>query len=240
MSSFWGAVHLRKQQIKDIFKGPAGASQGVRSDNLISKMAKKRVTIREIAKVAKVTHSTVSRALNNSPLVKPETAERIRNIAELMGYRPNRIARSLKQGNTNTIGLVIPDISNPFFSIIAYSVEKKAKELGYHVILVNTNRNLDNEANHIAFLCERMVDGLIICPASYGSAKHLKYFKDEIPLVLLASNIPDLDVDYVMSDDVQGAYLATIHLIDLGHRRIAHISDPPNTSLENHRLCTTN
>jgi len=195
-----------------------------------SKSREKRVTIKDIAKVAGVTHGTVSRALNDSPLVKVETAKRIKRIAKRMGYRPDRIAQSLKRRRTKTIGLIIPDILNPFFATITHGVEEKATELGYHVILVNTNRDLVREASEIKLLCERKVDGLVICPISYGSAKHLRRFKNESPFILLGSNMPGLVVDYVVSDDVQGAYLATTHLIDLGHRRIAHISDPSNTS----------
>ena len=147
-------------------------------------MEKKKVTIRDIAKVAGVTHGTVSRALRGSPLVRAETAERIKSIARNMGYRPNRIAQSLRQKRTKTIGLVIPDISNPFFSTLTCGVEEKASELEYHVILVNTSRDLDKEASEIELLRERMVEGLIICPVSYGSAGHLKCLKNEIPFVL--------------------------------------------------------
>jgi len=158
-------------------------------------------------------------------------------MAEEMGYRPNVIAQGLKRKGTKTIALVVPDISNPYFITVAIGVQEKIRAFGYHMILANTNRNLETEAEEIEVLCHRMIDGLVICPLSEASVTCLSYLRaHKVPFVIVSRDIRGIDITAVLPDDFYGAYLATAHLADLGHTRIAHIAGPWKSSVTEDRI----
>ena len=195
------------------------------------------VTIKDIAKAVGVSHSTVSRALNRSSLVNERTLARICQMAEEMEYRPNVIAQGLKRKGTKTIALVVPDIANPYFITLAIGVQEKMRTFGYHMILANTNRDLETEAEEIKVLCHRMIDGLVICPLSEASVECLSYLRaQKVPFVVVSRDVKGIAAPVVLPDDFYGAYLATAHLADLGHTRIAHIAGPQKASVTENRI----
>lgn len=183
------------------------------------------VSIKDIARVAKVSHSTVSRALRNSPLVSRETAERIRQIAEEMGYRPSAVARSLVTRKTKTIGVVVTTIADPFIAEVVSGIEEVANDHGYSVFLANSNADPDREIKVVHSFHERRVDGILVTASRVGALYigHLSEMK--VPIVLINNQHPGEFVHSVMIDNVTASRMATEHLIHLGHRRIAYIGD---------------
>lgn len=178
------------------------------------------VTIKDIAKKTNFSYATVSRALNSKPGISKKTREIILAEAEKMGYQPNGLARGLVMKHTNTIGLVIPDIVNPFFPEIARGVEDTASILGYNVFLCNTSWDIDKERSYIKALLEKRVDGIIIKPACDRSCS---YSNINIPMVLLNKMPKEEKHSYIEVDNFKGGYLATKHLIEAGYKRIAFL-----------------
>jgi LacI family transcriptional regulator len=186
------------------------------------------VTLKDIAKEAGVSTTTVSRALNNKDDIKPPTKEKILKIVKQMGYTPNAVARGLKIKRTETIGVVIADISDPFFAPIVKGIEKAARQEGYHLILCDTDENYETEREALKTLIEKRVDGLLITPTQTGYHDIVELKKKKIPFVLLGRHFDFelLETDYVCTDDVKGALSATTYLIERGHRRILFINGP--------------
>ena len=194
------------------------------------------VSIKDIARVAQVSHSTVSRALQNPGVVNRDTAERIRHIARSMGYRPNVIGRSLATQHTQTIGIVVTTVADPFVSEVVAGVEDVAQAEGYAVFLANSNANSDREISVVRSFGERRVDGVLVMASRVG-ALYLPLLNElDVPLVLIDNQHPD-DFGYSISiDDRGGARLAVRHLIELGHRRIAYIGDQYGLQSDEDRL----
>lgn len=176
-------------------------------------------TIKDIAQLAGVSYGTVSRVLNNQPGVNANTKERILKIMEEVGYQPNAIARSLVKQQSNTIALMVPDISHPFFGSIALSVDREAYKRGFNTVLCNTDYNLEIERKKINFLQEKRVDGVIVKPAQEGSCQFTDF---KIPTVLI-SHIYDGENSYIDIENQAGGRMAGEHLLDCGYRRIAYI-----------------
>ncbi|WZL72096.1 LacI family DNA-binding transcriptional regulator [Clostridiaceae bacterium 35-E11] len=191
------------------------------------------VTIKDIAKKTGVSYTTVSRALNGKPGVNQATMERILEEAKKMGYQPNAIARGLVTKHTNTLGLIIPDITNPFFPTIASGVEEAASKNGYNVFLCNTNWNKEKERAYLRLLQERRVDGIIIKSTSDNNDLH-EYITT--PTVLLDSRSDEGKYSSVETDNMRGGFLATKHLIELGYKRIAYIGGHANSHSNTTRL----
>ncbi|MDQ0285974.1 LacI family transcriptional regulator [Desulfofundulus luciae] len=181
------------------------------------------VTIKDIARKAGVSYATVSRALNNRPEVSEKTRREIQRLAAEMGYKPNAIARGLVTRETLTLGLVIPDITNPFFPEVARGVEEAASEAGYSVFLCNTNWDVDKERTYIELLEEKRVDGLILASVTEDEEYLAELLSRETPVVLINRILDQVDTNYVAIDNVKGAQQAVEHLISLGHRRIAYV-----------------
>jgi len=197
------------------------------------------VTIYDIAKRANVSHMTVSRVLNSPHLVSEKTREKILKTAKEMGYKPNLIARSMRTKKTNYIGLILPDIINPFFPEIVRGASDSASKLGYNIILVNTDNDYAKEQASLEMLFNRGVDGVIHCGIAGG--KKDKAFIEEInenklPCILIDRYIPDLDTPYVISNNFELAYEATEYLIKLGHKNIGVISSPLKIKIHKDRL----
>lgn len=183
------------------------------------------LSIKDIARFAKVSHSTVSRALNNSPRVKSETVERIRQIAEQAGYRGSAIARSLATRRSMTIGVVVTTIADLFAAGVVSGIETVAGDHGYSVFLANSNADPDREMRVVRTFEERRVDGIIVTASRVG-ALHLPLLsRMNVPIVLLNNQHPSDFAHSVMIENYSASYEATSYLVQLGHRRIAYVGD---------------
>lgn len=183
-------------------------------------------TIREVAQRANVSVTTVSHVINDTRFVSDTLRRRVQQAMDELGYHPNALARSLRRGQTHTLGLILPDSANPFFAEIGRNIEASAFEQGYSLILCNTEGSLDRERIYVELLNRKQVDGIIFVAAgdrtnSLGSLLELK-----IPLVFVDRDLPGIQVDAVLVDNHEGGYLATRHLIDHGHSRIGCIAGP--------------
>ncbi|HEX2990952.1 MAG TPA: LacI family DNA-binding transcriptional regulator [Anaerolineales bacterium] len=193
-------------------------------------------TIREVAESAGVSYATVSHVINNTRLVSPETRERVLAAMDALNYRPNALARSLRQGKTNTIGLVLPDSANPFFAEISRSIEDEAFKKGYSVFLCNTELDTQRELFYVDVLSKKQVDGIIFVAAG-DQADSLDYLiQRRMPLVMIDREVPNVEADAVLTDNQLGGYLATRHLLDLSHRRIACIAGPSSITPSSERI----
>jgi LacI family transcriptional regulator len=195
------------------------------------------VTIRDVARVAEVHPGTVSRALNEQTraLVNPETAERVVRAAEHLGYRPNPIARGLKTNRSFTVGVVIPDLTNPLFPPIMRGIEDRLAEAGYTALIVNTDNDADRERSQISAMRARQVDGFIAATARLDHELLAEAGAGETPLVLVNRSFEDGSVPAVTVDDREGIRLAVEHVAALGHRRIGHLAGPQNVSTGHRR-----
>lgn len=196
------------------------------------------VTIKDIAKQASVSINTVSRALNGKPDVNEETKKRIIEIAKRLNYVPNFLAKGLVTKNTKTIGVIISDNSNPFFAKIIKGIEDFARSEGYSIILCNTDEEYEKEEDAIYLLQQKQVDGFLITLTSTQKERIdvLKLKRAEIPFVLLNRHMDNIMTDYVINDNIYGAYIAINHLVKLGYKRIGYISGPPQISSVRERL----
>ena len=185
----------------------------------------RQLSIKDIARLARVSHPTVSRALQNSPLVKAETAARIQKIAAETGYRASAVARGLVTRRTRTIGLVVTTVADPFAGEAVCGIEETANDHGYAVILANSNADPERERTMVQALAERRVDGILVTSSRVG-ALYLPLLKElMVPIVLVNDQYPGEFVHSVMIANQEGMRAAAEHLIALGHRRIAYIGD---------------
>lgn len=200
-------------------------------------MARKSITIAEIAKLANVSKTTVSRVLNNKPDIQPETKERIKKIIAEYDYHPNVFAKAISHRKSNTIGLLIPYsanyvFSNPFYYEVIRGISLETNNNGYYVLMCYTEND-----NYILALKQKRVDGIIV--VSPGSA-HKNVFDviSDLGIPYVAtSRVPEHpDMNYIYTDDIQGASLAMEHLISLGHRRIGFIYGPEILASSRDRL----
>ncbi|KNF09745.1 ribose operon repressor [Gottschalkia purinilytica] len=196
------------------------------------------VTIKDIAKLANVSTTTVSRVINNKyEGVGEETRKRILDLVKELGYQPNALARSLVTKRTSSIGLIIPDIINPFFPDLARGVEDIASKEGYSVILCNTDDDPDKEKKYISLLNEKRVDGIIFTGASTHSHEHiLELIKSGVPVILMDRRIDYENTFGVFIENFKGGYDATNYLISLGHKKIGCITGPLNTKESEERF----
>jgi LacI family transcriptional regulator len=195
------------------------------------------VTIRDVARVAKVHPGTVSRALNveTRALVNQDTAERVLRAAEKLGYRPNRIARGLKTSRSFTIGVLIPDITNPLFPPILRGIEDRLAGEGYTSLIVNTDNDPERERTHLEAMGARQVDGFIAATARLDRELLAEIGAVGKPLVLVNRSLEDGSVPAVTVNDRQGIGLAVQHVVALGHKRIGHVGGPQNLSTGHRR-----
>ncbi len=180
----------------------------------------KHVTIKDISRVTGYTMNTVSRALNNKPDISRETSLKIQQAAREIGYIRNWLAGSLRTGRSNTIGVIVCDLSNPFFALMVADIEAAAAEFGYTVIVLCTHEEQEKEENAIRVAIGRQVDGILLCPCQ-GSGESLRLLNETgVPYVLLARHFDTQDADALVCDEMRGGYLATEHLIAAGHRKL--------------------
>jgi len=201
-----------------------GKAAGVRHSGGPKRLLR-QPSIKDIARLARVSHPTVSRALQNSPLVNPQTAEKIRKIADEAGYRASAVARGLVTRRTRTIGLVVTTVADPFASEVVCGVEQTANDHGYSVFLADSNADPVREKKVVQSLAERRVDGIIVTSSRVG-ALYLPLLKEMlVPIVLVNDQYPGAFVHSVMIANFDGMRAAAEHLIGLGHRRIAYLGD---------------
>jgi len=197
-------------------------------------------TIKDIAKVAGVSHTTVYRAINDKPRISQSTKERIISIARELNYQPNVLAQSLVLGRTKTLGLVITTIVNPFYPELARGIEDTARSLGYSIILCSTNFDPLLEKQYIDMLRSRGVDGIIFTSAHIHDPNITSLVEDRFPLILVNRRVhgdPLMDsIDYVVVENAKGGFLAVEHLIRMGHERIGVISGASDSSAAVERL----
>ncbi|MGC9213402.1 MAG: LacI family DNA-binding transcriptional regulator [Athalassotoga sp.] len=181
------------------------------------------VTVKDIARIAGVSVNTVSRALNDKPDINEETKKKVLEAAKKLGYVSNKSALSLKRQKSYIVGVVIEDNANPFWAEVLKGVEATAKAYGYHVILANTARNYETEAEGIKMLIERRVDGLLISPVQERYDDILNLKKYEIPFAIMGRHVEGLEVPMVYDDGIRGGNIATEYLIKQGCKKIAFV-----------------
>ncbi|WXJ88890.1 HTH-type transcriptional regulator DegA [Moorella thermoacetica] len=212
-------------------KGEAG------SGNLVGNRMKARLTIKQIAKLANVSDSTVSRVLNNQPDVNEDTRQRVLAIVKELNYRPDPIARSLVTGQSQTLAFLTEDIRNPFFAEVARGLEDAASKYGYQVIYCSTDSESGKEKMYIEMLLAYRIAGIVFTSFSGNKEVIQEIIKCKIPYVFVNRFYNEIPGDCVLIDNYQGGYMATRHLIKLGHRRIVHLgrSGVSCTSLDRKR-----
>jgi LacI family transcriptional regulator len=199
--------------------------------------SRRSATIRDVARVAQVSMTTVSHALSAKRPVNPETLERIRAAIDHLGYVPHSAARTLQAGKTFMLGLVVPDVSDPFFGRLAVSVERSADEHGYGVVLSSSSVATGREARYFNLLRSRSIDGLIYVAGEARRDTELAGLAESYPIVLADEWAHDLDgIPLVAADNRHGGRLVAGHLRELGHRSVAVISGPPGLRSSEERV----
>jgi len=187
----------------------------------------KRVSLKDIAKKVGVSTTLVSYVINGQEKGKKvgrDLAEKIRQTAIELNYQPNEIARSLRKGSTKTIGLIVADISNPFFSHLARCIENEAMKYGYTVIMGSSDEEVSKSELLINTFLNRQVDGFIISPAEGTASQTNKILEEKIPLILVDRFFTDLVINSVVLDNYQSTFNATSYLIEKGYRKIAVVA----------------
>src|SRR5438874_8772338 len=196
-----------------------------------------RVTIRDVAERAGVSPMTVSRVINESPRVHDGTRRRVEAAIAELGYVPNRLARGLIRRKTGALGVIVPDVANPFFTLVVRGAEEVAWRAGYHVILCNTQTDIERERGYLEDMLAFQVEGLLIAPVGDRSRPNLRALtRNNVPFVLIDRSIDGFEGDLVQGDSVAGARRLVEHLIGLGHRRIAVITETNEVSTARDRL----
>lgn len=192
--------------------------------------------MRDVAEQAGVSVTTVSHVINNSRPVNPETRTRVEQAMQVLGYHPNVLARSLRRGKTQTIGVILPDNANPYFAEVARGIEDTSFSQGYSVVLCNSDNNLEKEHLYTNVLIEKQVDGIIFVAAGLSEENINNLQKRGVPSVLVDRQVSGVQLDSVFADNRVGGYLATNHLINLEHRSIACITGPKGVRSSSERI----
>lgn len=197
----------------------------------------KQVTIYDIAKEANVSVATVSRVLNNTAPVKDSTRSKIMRLIDQYQFQPNALARGLSKKETGTIGVILPDVTNPFFPEVFSGIERMARDMGYTFFLCDTLGDYERESQYLNILREKQVDGIIFLGGRINLSRCKPELAEEvvetanrIPLVLVNGNLPGTSLYRVITNESKGAEIATQYLIDSGHRDIAFIAGNDNMS----------
>jgi LacI family transcriptional regulator len=186
--------------------------------------------MRDVAERAGVSVTTVSHVINETRPVSDELRQRVLAAIDELGYQPNVLARSLRRGETHTIGMIVPDSANPFFAELARGIEDTSFAHGYNLILCNSDGDLDKELIYADVLTEKQVDGILFVAAGV-STDHIRALQERrIPVVIVDREIPDVSVDQVLTNNARGGWLATRHLLELGHRCIGCITGPSDVT----------
>lgn len=193
-------------------------------------------TLKDIAMLTGVSTATVSRVLNGKPGVKPETRDRIVKLIKQVDYMPDITARSMKTGKTYTIGMIVADITNPFYSEAAKTIEFQARKHNYTLIVGNTGNSVDEEETIINTFQERKVDGFIIASTGLRDRRVQNIIRAGYPTILYHRRLEGDNVHFICVNEDRGVELALNHLTELGHRRIGFVSGPRRFSTGIERL----
>ncbi|CAI8827380.1 DNA-binding transcriptional dual regulator RbsR [Pseudomonas sp. IT-347P] len=193
-------------------------------------------TIKDVAALAGISYTTVSHVVNNTRPVSQEVRLKVEAAIKSLDYVPSAVARSLKAKTTATIGLLVPNSLNPYFAELARGIEDYCERNGYCVILCNSDDNPDKQRSYLRVLLEKRIDGLIVASAGGDSGLAQGLAGVKTPMVIVDRGLDGVDADLVRIDHEYGAYLATRHLLELGHRDIATIGGPVSTSVAQMRL----
>ncbi|MFD2923038.1 LacI family DNA-binding transcriptional regulator [Halobacillus naozhouensis] len=183
------------------------------------------VTIKDVAKVANVSISTVSRVLNKSGYTSTGTKEKVMKAVEELNFEKNMVATAMIKKKTSTLGLIIPDIKNIFYGELTRAIEDKANQYGFNVILCNTDNDLDKEADYLNFLLRKGVDGIIFSTPEMNdrNIREIMKKRPDLPFIIIGSKVEGVQLDEILVDNLEGGYQATEHLLELGHRKIGFI-----------------
>lgn len=199
---------------------------------------KRQITIKDIAEKLGLSTSTVSRALKDHPDISPQTRTVVKELATLLGYRPNRIALNLRNNSTHTIGLIIPEIEHNFFSAIINGVDEIAYKNDYSVMVFQSNESYKREVINTHAVLTNRVDGVLVSFSK--ETRDFSHFKklidNEIPVVFFDRVTNELHTDQIIADDYHGAFVAVNHLIEKGCRSIAHFAAPQHLDIGKNRL----
>jgi LacI family transcriptional regulator len=194
-------------------------------------------TVRDVARLAGVSAMTVSRAVNGQPGVSVETRQRIEAAIAELNYAPSKVANSLISSRTEILGMIVPDVSNPFFGPVVHGAETTARKAGYRLLLCNSESDLRLEKDYIADLVGHRVEGLIIAPVGDGSRANLERLAaGSFPVVLLDRTVEGIECDSVTLDNSDAARRLVAHLIAVGHQSIAFLTDSNDVSTGRQRL----
>ena len=200
------------------------------------------VTVKDIAEAAGVSITTVSLVLSGRECrVSLKTRDRVLKIAQELDYQPNYLARGLVTRKSQTVGLIIPDISNLFFSELAKGVEMEAQQYNYNIIFSNSNEDGNTDLKNLRTLLNKAVDGLIIVPSMKEREKKMItefsriLSRHKLPMIIVDRMLPGIECDFVTLDNREGGFIATKHLLELGHRRIGCITGPQDLMSSNLR-----
>ena len=197
-----------------------------------------RVTLKSIAKEAGVSITCTSNILNNKTREYTDaTINKVKEIAKRQNYIPNTIARSMKTNSTMSLGLILPDITNPYYPELAKAIEATAYEYGYNIIYINTNYDVEKEKQAFKLLYERMVTGIVYVPSFVSTNKEVEILSSSIPIVMVDRSYEMKGISaYVSSNDYKGAYEATRYLLDNGKRKILFISGEKRSDQTSERI----
>jgi LacI family transcriptional regulator len=192
--------------------------------------------MKQVAERAGVSISTVSHVINNTRAVSDDVRRRVLGIIDEMRYVPSAVARSLKNDKTNTIGVLVPNSSNPYFAELIRWIEDAAFESGYHIILCNAHGDAHKQNVYLRLLMEKRIDGLVLIASGADEEHDLLLRQESVPIIQLERALPGLDTDLVLAGQEEGAWQATRHLIELGHRAIACVSGPADLPRSRERV----
>jgi LacI family transcriptional regulator len=194
-------------------------------------MSAANVTIRDVARAAGVSSMTVSRVINESARVSADTRRRVEDAIADLGYVPSRLARGLIRQRTGTLAVIVPDVANPFFTLVVRGAEDVARRAGYRVLLCDTRADLAVEREVIEEMIAHRVEGIVIAPVSDRSRDHLRRLaRFGVPFVLVDRTVAEVEADAVLGDSAAGARQLVEHLIAHGHRRIGFIVESSDVS----------
>ena len=183
-------------------------------------------TMKQVAERAGVSTSTVSHVINNTRVVSGDVRERVLAIIAEMRYIPSAVARSLKNDKTHSIGMMVPNNSNPYFAELIQGIEDTAFKVGYNIILCNAYDDSKKQAAYLRVLMEKRIDGLILVASGADDELALLLRDQAVPIVLVDREVSGVAADFIEADHEKGGYLATKYLLELGHREIACVSGP--------------
>jgi LacI family transcriptional regulator len=188
------------------------------------------VTIRDVAARAGVSSTTVSHVINNTRPVSAELRTRVEAAMAELGFQPNALARSLRRKQTRTLGMIVPDSANPFFAEVGRGIEDTSFAAGYSIILCNSDGARARELLYLDLLVQKQVDGVLLVPTGDHAELAARLRTRNIPVVVIDRDVSDTPIDRAHIDNVAGGYIATRHLLNLGHRRIGYIGGLPHLS----------